>query len=62
MVCNLGKILINKITVSTALGLAAGLVIASNMDRRSRKKIRTVSRKVKNSFDDLCCKINEHNK
>ncbi|WP_373899110.1 YtxH domain-containing protein [Haloimpatiens sp. FM7315] len=41
------------ITMGAMIGMTAGLIMASNMDRSTRKKIRRAGKKIVNRAEDL---------
>lgn len=48
----------NKMTVGAMIGIATGLIVASNMDRSTRKRIRKVGKRMRNNAEDLYYNIN----
>ncbi len=58
MVCNLKGRMMNKMTVGAMIGIATGLIVASNMDRSTRKRIRKAGKRMRNTAEDLYYNIN----
>ncbi|WP_138207772.1 YtxH domain-containing protein [Haloimpatiens lingqiaonensis] len=50
--------MMNKMTIGAIAGIATGLMVASNMDRRTRKRIRKVGKRMINSAEELYHNVN----
>ncbi len=56
--CDLKVRMMNKMTIGAIAGIATGLMVASNMDRRTRKRIRKVGKRMINSAEELYHNVN----
>lgn len=48
------------VKLGAMVGVAAGIMIASKMDRKTRKKIKKIEKRMKNTVEDLYFSINGH--
>ncbi|MFD3156016.1 YtxH domain-containing protein [Haloimpatiens sp. FM7330] len=45
--------LMNGVTVGAVMGMAAGILVASNMNRNTRKRIKKTGKRVRNVAEDF---------